>query len=134
MKYLPILKYALVGLSALFVIVYLFFLNEQDIDFLLRWTYFLLIAAAALAFLFPVVNIIQNPKGSARSMVGFLIVAVVLGVSYALGSSEPVVTVVDNFDDPLTLKLADTGLFAMYASLIGAIVVAVGGEIIRVFK
>ena len=133
MKYLSIIRYVLLAISALTVI--LFFAGATDVDLMLEWAYILLAATAAAAILFPLIGIVQNPKAALRSLVGLIIVVVVIGISYALASDVPV-TGSDGvvFDDNLTLKLSDTGLFAAYAAMAVAILAAVIGEISNAFK
>lgn len=132
MKYLAILKYVLLAISALTMVP--IFLDLTSVDLMLRWAYVLLGAAVAAAVLFPLFNIAQNPKGAARSLVGVAIVAIVLGISYALGSAEAVVTPGATYTDPTVLKLSDTGLFTMYAAMTVTIAAIVIGEIGNIFK
>ena len=133
MKYLSIIRYVLLAISALTVI--LFFAGATDVDLMLEWAYILLAATAAAAILFPIIGIVQNPKAALRSLVGLIIVVVVIGISYVLASDVPV-TGSDGvvFDNNLTLKLSDTGLFAAYAAMAVAILAAIIGEISNAFK
>lgn len=133
MKYLAILKYILLAVSVLTVV--LFFAGVTDVDLMLEWAYVLLGATVAAAILFPVIGIVQNPKGALRSLVGLIIVAVVLGISYALASDVPVPNSAGGlFDNAATLKLTDTGLFATYAAMAVAILSAIIGEVSNIFK
>lgn len=133
MKYLSIIRYTLLAVSVLSVLLY--FVGAIDIDFMLRWAYILLGVAAVSALLFPVFNIVQNPKGAVGSLIGLTIVVVVVGISYSLGSAEPMVlsdgTILDNV---LTLKLSDTGLFATYAAMVVTMLAIVVGELSNMFK
>ena len=133
MKKLSILKYVLLGVS--FLTVLLFFVGATDVDLMLEWAYVLLGVAVVLTIVFPVLNIINNPQGTKRSMIGLAIVVVVLGLAFMLGSDVPVPNSAGGqFDDPLLLKLSDTGLYATYAAMVAAIVAAVAGEISNIFK
>ena len=133
MKQLSILKYVLLGVS--FLTVLLFFVGATDVDLMLRWAYVLLGIAVVLTIVFPVLNIIHNPQGTKRSMIGLAIVVVVLGLAFMLGSDAPVPNSAGGqFDDSLLLKLSDTGLYATYAAMAAAIVAAVAGEISNIFK
>ncbi len=139
MKYLSILKYALLAISALVVI--LFFVsgdinneNNPMLALMLDWAYILLGVAVVAAVLFPLVHIIQNPKGALQTLIGLAIVVVVVGISYAIASDAPITTAVITFDNPATLKLSDMGLYTTYAALTVAILAIIVGEIGRVFK
>lgn len=132
MKYLSIIRYILLAISALVVVLY--FMGAVPVDLMLRWAYILLGVAVLSAVLMPLLGLAQNPKGAVRSLIGLAIVAVVLGVAYSLGSSVPVETAVTTFDDPMTLKLSDTGLFAMYTALTVTIASIVVGEIANLLK
>lgn len=133
MKYLSILRYILLAVSVLTVLLY--FVGAVDVDLMLQWAYVLLGASVVAAVLFPVFNIVQNPKGAVGSLVGLVVVAVVVGIAYALSGSEPVIlsdgTILDNV---LTLKLSDTGLFATYAAMTVTLLAVVMGELSNMFK
>lgn len=101
---------------------------------MLDWAYILLGVAVVAAILFPLVHIIQNPKGAVQTLIGLAIVVVVVGISYALASDAPIVTAVQTFADPFSLKFSDTGLYTTYAALTVAILAIVVGEIGNVFK
>ncbi len=132
MKYLSIIRYVLLAVSALVVVLY--FAGTTSVDLMLRWAYVLLGGAAVLAVLMPLFNLAQNPKGALRSLAGLAIMAALLGVSYALSSDAPIVTAVNTFDDPTLLKVSDMGLFSMYAAMFAAVGSIVLGEIANIFK
>lgn len=133
MKYLSIIRYVLLAVSVLTVLLY--FVGASDVDLMLEWAYVLLGATVAAAVLFPIIGIVQNPKAALRSLVGLVIVAIVLGISFALASDVPLTDSAGNvFDNPMALKLSDTGLFATYVAMTVAILSAILGEICNVFK
>lgn len=132
MKYLSIIRYVFLAISVLTVLLY--FVNVSDVDLMLNWAYILLGLTIAVSILFPVANLVQNPQGALRSLVGLAIVAVVLGISYAVASDAVIVTPVNTFDDPVSLKLSDMGLYTTYIALGVAIVASIIGEISNIFK
>ncbi len=132
MKYLSIIRYAFLGISVLTVLLY--FLGAVDVDLMLNWAYVLLALTVVVSLVFPVVNIIQNPQGALGTLVGLAIVAVVVGISYMFSSDATIITPVNTFDNPVSLKLSDTGLYATYITLGAAIVISIGCEIANIFK
>ena len=134
MKYLSKVKVALLAVSAFSVLAYFVGLLS-DVDMMLRWAYVLLAVAVLATVLLPLLAIAKNPKSAVRTLIGLAIVAVVVVVAFALASDAPVVNSAGGFfEDKLTLKLSDTGLYATYAAFVVAIVTIIGGEIIRIFK
>lgn len=133
MKYLSIIRYILIALSAVSVLSY--FVGAADVDLMLIWAYVLLGIAIVSVIVLPLFNVVQNPKGAVRSLVGLVIVLAVLGVAFALSSDVPVPNSGGGFfEDSLTLKLSDTGLFAAYAAMTATIAAVVISEIGNVFK
>lgn len=133
-KALSLLKYALLAVCVITLILVFTMDNGSGVDAILIWAYILLGIAIAAAVLLPLINLAQNPKGAMRSLLGLGVMVVVLGISYAVSSSEPIVTPVATFDNPTILKWTDTGLYLGYIALFGAIIVAILGEIRNSFK
>ena len=134
MKYLPIIKYVLFGLSAALVPLFLL-MGEASVGTMLVWAYILLGITIVVALLMPLITLIRNPKGALRSLIGLGIVVVVMGVCFALSSAEPVADSTGvHFDDPLTLRLSDTGLYAAYAALAAAVLAILFVELRNAFK
>ncbi len=137
MKYLSIIRYALLIVSV--VIVAVPFITQTgstpSVDTMLSWAGGLLGLTTLLAIVLPMLNLAQNPKGAMRSLIGVAIVAIVFGVAYGLSDATPITApggVV--YDNVLELRLSDTGLFATYfamATAVGSIVVL---EIYNMFK
>lgn len=104
-------------------------------DLALRWTYFMMFAAAILAVGLPLINMLKDPKSMLRSLSGVGIVAVVILICYLMADSTPITLVGDKvIDDKATLLVSDTGLYATYAAFGIAIISIVAGEIYKVFK
>ena len=132
MKYLGIIKYVLMAISILTFVLY--FAGAGDVDLMLKWMYVMLGLAVAAVILLPTYTLSQNPKGAMRSLVGLAIVAVVVGIAFALSSDAPVTTASNVYDNPVGLRITDAGLYTTYFALAAAIVVIVVGEIRNVFK
>lgn len=133
MKHLGLIKIILLIASALSVLLY--FTGSVEVDLMLWCMYAFLGIAVLIAILMPVVNLIQNPKAAAGSLLGLAIVAVVIIIAYSLSSEMPIPNSAGGFfEDPTVLKISDTGLYATYAAFVAAIATIFGGEIIRLFK
>ncbi len=133
MKFLPILKFVLAAISVVLVLV--FFLGWVDVDAMLIWNYVLLALAIALIIILPAINMIKNPKGAIGSLIGLAIIVVLSGITYAMASDTPVVNSGGGFfEDAMTLKLTDVGLYLTYISLAAAVLVAVLGEVRNALK
>lgn len=129
-KLLSIFKYVLLAISAL-TILSIFFLGEDGgTNVMLVWTYILLGLTLAAALVFPLINLVQNPKAAMRSLIGLGVMIVVLAVSYAMSNTDPVVNSAGGFfTDPSELIVTDMGLYTTYIALGAAILAVVFGEV-----
>ena len=137
MKYLSLIRYVMLGIGVLLVL--LFYLGvtgvSQSVDLMIRWTYILLFLAIVCAVVFPLVNLVKNPTGAMRTLVGLGVVVVILLISYLAASDAPITTSAGNVvDDATTLKLSDMGIISAYIALALSIIVIIWGEIRNVFK
>ncbi len=134
MKAVAILKFVLLVVSTVLVLLGMF--GAMEIDAMLIWAGVLLALTALLALAMPLVGIFQNPKSARRSLLGLGVLAVVLLVSYALSSDEPVRVAggTQIFDDKAGLMVTDTALYAMYIAMFGAFGSIVFGEIYKLIK
>lgn len=140
-KYLNILTYVMIGLTAVFVIM--FYLGGEVpnqayptpvySDLLISWASILFFATAALSIIFPIIQLIVNPKGAIKGLMGLVGLGLIILVSYSMSDATlldlPGYTGPDN--NPASLQFADTVLYTMYILGIGTIVAIVGSEIIR---
>lgn len=151
-KYIKYLSYVMlllgVGVFAYFIIASLMYPEPSTefpmgtvgaamgVNVMLIYTYIIFALAIIIAVVFPVINIISNPKGAMRSLIGLIAMIVIFLVSYLLASDAPVPNPAENgfFDDPVTLKLTDVGLYAGYAMFAIVIVVILWGEIRSAIK
>ncbi len=93
--------------------------------------YILLAVAVLAAVIFPIIQLIQNPKGAKGALVGLGALVLVLGISYAL-SSDVVPT--DLAITPAGAKQVDTGLYAFYILAVVAVIALVYSEVAKLFK
>jgi hypothetical protein len=140
-KYLNILTYVMIGLTAIFVAI--FYLggdlpNQADqtpvyTDVLLNWAKLLLFVCAGLALLFPIIEIVTNPKEAVKGLVGLVGLGVVILVAYSLSDGTlldlPGYTGPDN--NPASLEFADTVLYTMYILGVGTVLSIVVTEVLR---
>lgn len=132
MKYLPILKYALLLLSVAAIILGMV---ADSIDLMLVWSYALIFLTIGLTIIMPLIGLLQDPKAALRSMIGLGAIVLVFGVSYALSSAEPIKLASGAMMDNVTaLRFSDTALYAMYISFSAVIVSILGSEIYKSFK
>jgi membrane protease YdiL (CAAX protease family) len=128
-KFTKYLLYILFAVSLVFIIG--FFVNQDAmLDSFLYYTYALVAIALVAAFILPMIKLFSNPKGLKKMLLFLLIAVVLIGVSYALASSEPLVVKTNIEASENALKLTDAGLiltyilsaFAFLAILLGGVV------------
>ena len=102
---------------------------------LLNWAYILLGLATVSALLFPLVRLATRPKQALGSLLGLVVLAVVIGVSYSLSDGTPLELVGYNGLDnvPSMLMFSDTIIFTMYFLLGGTVAAILVTEIYRKF-
>lgn len=93
--------------------------------------YILLAVAVLTAVVFPIIQLIQNPKGAKGALLGIGALVVVVGISYALSSGDAAAHLEIT---PEGAKQVDTGLFAFYILASVAIVSLVYSEVAKLFK
>jgi len=100
------------------------------------WAYILLGITAGITILFSLYNMIINPKGAKKTLVGLAGAAVLILIAFYLADDSvlnlPHYTGGDNV--PSTLKLVDTGLFTTYLLLALAFVAIIASEVSKAFK
>jgi inner membrane protein involved in colicin E2 resistance len=115
-----IIMYILLGISA--VLSVLFFMESISEGVFLNWSYILLGIASLTAIVFPIINIIQNPKKAKMVIAGVVGLAVIFGISYAMASGYEVKLGEDNVIPAETVKMVDAGLIMTY--ILGALSIA----------
>jgi hypothetical protein len=140
-KYLNILTYVMIGLTAIFVAM--FYLGGEVpnqayktpvyTDLLIHWARVLLYLTAGLSLLFPIIQIVSNPKGAIKGFVGLIGLGLIIFISYSLSDGTlldlPGYTGTDN--NPGSLQFADTVLYTMYILGVGAVLSIVVTEVLR---
>jgi len=100
------------------------------------WAYILLGITLLLTLGFSLFNMITNPKGAKKSLIGIVGAGVVILIAYLLANDTPLYlphyTGSDNV--PATLKLVGTGLFTSYMFAGIALVAIVVSEVSKAFK
>lgn len=102
----------------------------------LNWGKILLMAAAAIAILFEIVNLILHPKAAIRSLISIALLGVIVLVAYSMGDGTPLQLVGYKGPDnvPSMLILGDTFLYTTYILIGGALVSILFTEVSRIFK
>ena len=104
--------------------------NEGPVNLLLRYSYFLLIAAVVILLGLAIIQTARNnPKGLLKALCVIVGVAALVAIAYALASSDPIVSLKKQ-PDAGTLKLTDTIMKLTY-SLGGAAIVSIIFGVIR---
>lgn len=105
-------------------------LNEpQYTDALIYLKYALAAITVALAVLAGVVQFVSslkdNPKGAVKTLIALALLVAVIVVSYAMGSTEPVMVNGEPYNDTFWLKTTDMFIFSMYILGAGAAVATI---------
>lgn len=104
---------------------------------LIIWSYILTGLAVGLTIIFPVIQMVSNPKNAKKGLIGILALVVVLGIAYLFASDEVLgITNLElvKYDVPSTLKYAGMMINSIYILAIIAIVSMVYSEVAKVFK
>ena len=136
MKYLPIIKYVLLIVSAV-LLAFGMVQGEGSValDVMLVWSLVMVLLTIALTIIMPLVAVFQNPKSAVRSLIGLGILVVVFLISYALATDDPIRLASGNImDDSFELKFSDTSLWMTYITFAGVILSILYGELYKVFK
>jgi hypothetical protein len=140
-KYLNILTYVMIGLTAIFVAMFYLggdlpnqpYQTPVYTDVLIQWAKALFIVCAGLSLVFPVMQLISNPKGAVKGVAGLVGLGVIILIAYSLSDGTlldlPGYTGFDN--TPGALQFADTVLYTMYILGVGTVVAIVATEALR---
>jgi len=96
---------------------------------MLIYAYVLLAIAIVVALIFPLINIIRNPKGAMRSLLGLGIMIVILALTYFFSSDAPVQLPDQLITNPFVLRVSDMGLYTAYIMLVAAFLCIIYGEV-----
>lgn len=132
-KLFSIILMALLGLSAILSLLFAFDVVSEGL--LITWCYILLAIAAVTAIVFPIITMVQNPKGAKNALIGVGALVIIALLCYMLSSG------VDTFDHEGNLlatasesKMSQAGLIAFYILGAGAIGSIIFAEISKMLK
>ncbi|MRT94159.1 hypothetical protein [Ancylomarina sp. 16SWW S1-10-2] len=143
-KYLNILTYVMLGLTVIFVAMFYFggelpnqtYDTPVYTDSLISYATVLFYITVAISVLFPILQIIDNPKGALKGLAGLAGLGLIVFIAYSLADDTllklPGYTGDDNSAGPLVF--ADTVLYTAYVLGVGAIVSIVVTETMRKFR
>ena len=140
MKYLSIIKYALLIVSTGLVIIGTVTFSDvaevnSGLDTMLIWGLVMVVLAVVAVILMPLLGVAQNPKSAKRALGGLGVLVVVLFVSSALATDEPIKLASGKvMDDSFDLIFSDTALWALYITFAGVIISILATEFYKVFK
>ncbi|MFN3530348.1 MAG: hypothetical protein ACK417_10550 [Bacteroidia bacterium] len=109
-------------------------MSDVTVNILLIITYTLLGVGALGAIIFPIITMIGDMEKAKRALVGIGGVAVVFFFSYMLSGNEVLDSYVKYGVTETSSKMVGAVLIMMYTLGLGAIVMAIAGEIYKAFK
>ena len=132
-KYVQWLLYLLMGLSALFVIV--FYFNSANPDLILYWMYTMVIFSLVVIAIVATYAMIKSPKGSKEALI-YIGGMIALGIiSYLVSKNTLSPAALEKYKITAnTVKLVGAGLLLMYFMLIIAIGSLVYTSVIKFFQ
>ena len=132
-KLFSIILITLLGLSAILSV--LFFLGAVSEGILIMWCYILFAIATLAAIIFPIINMIQNPKGAKDALIGVIALLVVCGIGYAFAGSEEFYTLDGKLlANTSASKYSEAGIIAFYIMGAAALVAVVYAEVSKMLK
>ena len=133
MKYISYVRYALI-LITIVVVTMGITSNPEDVDAMLWFGQGLTIFTMLTLIGMSAYSSTKNPKAAGRSLIGLVIILAVIGLSYALADTTPIVTAANVFDNKSDLLIADTGLISTYIVAVFAVLAILGTETYNFFK
>ena len=148
-KVFKIIKYLLYAMMGLGLLAFIYFLvmsilrpepapgypigtvgQAMGTDVMLIYTYILFAVALVVALVFPIINIIKNPKQGKQSLIGLAAIIVIVGISFLFANSDSMVLSDGKvFDNKFWLMATDIELISAYIMLVGTLLIIVGTEI-----
>lgn len=112
------------------------------LNIFIQWAYILTVVCGALAVIFPLVQMVMNPKGSKKSFLLIIAIAIVFAVSYFIASPEiakfpgydAFFNPQDGSNPQSVSKLIDAGLWATYLLFFLSLGAILWAEIVKLFK
>lgn len=141
-KILKIALIVLLALSALLCVV--FYVGGEDLNgapkftnLFIIWAYILTGIAVGLTIIFPIIQMITNPKNAKKGLLGIVALVVVIAIAYFMSSGELLgITNAElvQYDTPGTLKYAGMMINAVYLLSVLAILSMIYSEVSKAFK
>lgn len=107
-------------LSLIGVITLILEFSAENHDAMLYYSYVLFGLGILGTLGASVISMINNPSGIKGSIIGIVSLLVILGISYAMASSEILETYPDGVSET-EVKLSGMGLYALYITFLGAV-------------
>lgn len=131
------LETGLTGLSFLIIVVGLILTiriavgYEASISPSLYLVYGCMIVAGGAAIIFGLVQLLTNLKKNMSLLIGIIGFIVLAFICYSIASND-----ITNYEDitATTSQLSGAGLMLMYVLVVGAVLLAIIGEVARIFK
>jgi len=141
-KLIRILYIVLLAVSAFLGILFYAGGTETDgtpvfTNTFILYAYILVGIAIVASLIFPLVQMITNPKNAKKSLLGILAVAVVVFIAYIFSSSETLTFTgsdMEKYNVPSLLKKVDTGIITTYILAAIAIIAMIYSETSKIFK
>ena len=134
-KFLQLLTYVVLGVSALMTL--LFFLNKNgQVGNFLIWAYVLFFAAIALVVILPLFNIASNPQGIKKMLRNLVLLVVVFGGAYLIASGDQTAAtaVMKTSPSSAAMRMTETGIYITYALCLIALLAIVGSSVYTAIK
>jgi len=100
------------------------------------WTYFMVAVTLFVTLIFPIANMVTNPKSGLKTLLSLAALALVLFIGYQL--ADDTIMQIPGYDGPDNvpnrLKLTGMGIFTMYIMLGGALLAMLYSSISRLFR
>jgi hypothetical protein len=127
----------LTGLSFLIIVIGLFLTiriasgYEASISPSLYLVYGCMIVAGGAAIIFGLVQLLTNLKKNMSLLIGIIGFIVLAFICYSIASND-----ITGYEDitATTSQLSGAGLMLMYVLVVGAVFLAIIGEVVRIFK
>lgn len=116
------------GLAVLFSTIPGIQLFTTDLGLYIGYALFFLAISAAI--IFPVINIIQNPKGAIKSVGGLVVLVLIFVISYSMAPAEPMINSITGE----TVASAEVVQYAGAAIATGTIIFLAAAVIFIVFE
>ncbi len=119
------------GISTLLALLWMFDIVTEDL--LIRWCYLLMIITTLAVLGFSLMNTLGNIKKAKNALIGVIGLVVILGISYAVASSEVPAKYVLTLTEG-TSKMVGAGIISFYILLVISVVAAIGSGVMKMLK